>query len=195
MKFIATRLPGAFIVEPERCEDSRGFFVRTWCQREFESHGLESRLVQCSESFSPKKGTLRGMHFQAAPHQETKLVRCIAGAIYDVIIDLRPHSPTFRQHLAVVLTASDGRALYVPKGFAHGHQTLEDRAVVSYQMSEFHCTECARGVRWNDPAFRLPWPEAHSVISERDMSYPDFTLSAVTSAPACANERLPVFTR
>jgi len=195
MKVIATWLGGAFIIEPERHEDDRGFFARTWCQREFESHGLESRLVQCSESLSRKKGTLRGMHYQAFPHEETKLVRCTSGSIYDVIIDLRPHSPTFRLFLAVVLTAEDRRALYFPKGFAHGFQTLEDNTVVSYQMSEFHCSGCARGVRWNDPAFGLSWPQAERTMAERDATYPDFTLAALTAPSACANEQSAGCTR
>ena len=174
MIFVPTALPGAFVVEPERREDPRGFFARTWCAREFEAHGLNPRLCQCSVSFNKRKGTLRGMHYQAAPHQEAKLVRCTMGAIHDVIIDLRPASPAFKQHVAVVLTAENRRMLYVPEGFAHGFQTLADDTEVFYQMSEFHSPGHARGVRWDDPAFGLVWPPDDRIIIDRDRSYPDF---------------------
>ena len=173
--FSETPLKGAFILEPERFEDSRGFFSRTWCQREFEAHGLNPRLVQCSISFNRKKGTLRGMHYQVAPREEAKLVRCTMGAIYDVIIDLRRDYPTFKQHFSVILSAENRKMLYVPEGFAHGFLTLEDNTEVFYQMSEFYSEEHARGVRWNDPAFGIEWPFIPSVISERDQSYSDFT--------------------
>jgi dTDP-4-dehydrorhamnose 3,5-epimerase len=176
MVFIETKLVGAFIIQAEKKEDHRGFFARTWCQREFEAHGLESRLVQSSVSLSRKKGTLRGMHYQIPPYEETKLVRCLSGAIYDTIIDLRPLSSTFKQHLSVVLSAENYQMLYVPKGFAHGLQTLQDNTEVLYQMSEFYSPEHARGVRWNDPAFGIQWPEAERTITERDHSYPDFEL-------------------
>jgi dTDP-4-dehydrorhamnose 3,5-epimerase len=175
--FTETDLSGAFIIEPELVEDERGFFVRTWCQREFERQGLSSKLVQCNISFNKKKGTLRGMHFQTAPHQEVKLVRCSQGAIYDVVVDLRSESSTFKGWTAVELTAQNRRQLYIPPGFAHGFQTLEDETEIFYQMSEFHEPSSARGVRWNDPAFGIKWPKADSrILSPRDQSYPDFTL-------------------
>jgi dTDP-4-dehydrorhamnose 3,5-epimerase len=174
MRFLETALQGAFIIELDRQEDERGFFARTWCQREFIAHGLNPRLVQCNVSFNRRRGTLRGMHYQVAPYAEAKLVRCTRGAIYDVIIDLRPDSPTFTQWIAVELTADNHRMLYIPEQFAHGFQTLEDNTEVFYQMSEFYAPECARGVRWNDPAFAIAWPPAERIISERDRHYPDF---------------------
>ncbi len=176
MIFIETRLKGAFIIEPELMEDERGFFARTWCREEFEAHGISARLVQCNISFNRKKGILRGMHYQVAPHEEAKLVRCTMGAIYDCIIDLRIDSPTFKQWEAVELTAGNRRMLYIPEGFAHGFQTLEDDTEVFYQMSEFHHPECARGIRWDDPAFGITWPEGEPVVSERDQQYSDFIL-------------------
>ena len=177
MIFIETQLKGAFIIKPERLEDERGFFARTWCQREFEAHGLNSRLVQCNISFNKKAGTLRGMHYQAAPYEEAKLVRCTQGAIYDAIIDLRPESPTFKQYTAIVLTAQNRQMLYVPEGFAHGFLTLEDHTEVFYQMSEFYAPEYARGIRWNDPAFNIQWPADVQIISDRDQNLPDFERS------------------
>ncbi|MDQ3604623.1 MAG: dTDP-4-dehydrorhamnose 3,5-epimerase [Gemmatimonadota bacterium] len=174
MIFTGTRLQGAFIIEPERIGDERGFFARTWCEREFRMHGLNPRLVQCNVSFNRKKGTLRGMHYQAEPHGEAKLVRCTMGSIYDVIIDTRPESSTFRQWIAVELTAENRKMLYVPEGFAHGFQSLEDETEVFYQMSEFYVADSAHGVRWDDPAIGIKWPEAERIISERDAGYPDF---------------------
>ena len=174
MIFAETKLKGAFIVEVEKHADERGFFARTWCQDEFTMRGLNPRLVQCSISFSRKVGTLRGMHYQSEPYGEVKLVRCTQGAVYDVIVDLRPDSATFKQWIAVELTAENHRTLYVPAKFAHGFQTLEDNTEVSYQMSEFHAPESARGVRWDDPAFAIRWPEGPRILSERDKSYPDF---------------------
>ena len=174
MIFTETNLKGAFVIEAELKEDDRGFLARSWCQREFQRQGLNPQLVQCNISFNKRKGTLRGMHFQSAPHQEAKLVRCSHGAIYDVIIDLRPQSPTFKRHFAISLTSLNRLMLYVPEDFAHGFLTLEDSTEVFYQMSEFFCAESARGIRWNDPAFGIPWPTSISVISERDRSYPDF---------------------
>jgi dTDP-4-dehydrorhamnose 3,5-epimerase len=173
MIFTGTPLPGAWLIDPERLDDHRGFFARTWCQREFESHGLNGRLVQCNVSFNKRRGTLRGMHYQADPHQEDKLVRCTSGSVYDAIIDLRRTSPTFLRHFAVVLTAESRRMLYVPQGVAHGFQTLADDTEVFYQMSEFHVPEAARGVRWNDPAFGIRWPIPEPILSERDRAYPD----------------------
>ncbi len=174
MIFLETRLKGAFIIDPERLEDDRGFFARTWCQGEFEAHGLDLRLVQCNISFNRRKGTLRGMHYQAAPHTEAKLVRCTMGVIYDVIVDLRPGSPTFTQWAAVDLTAENRRMLYIPEGLAHGFQTLADNTEVFYQISEFYHPESARGVRWDDPAFCIEWPIAERIISDRDRKYPYF---------------------
>jgi len=176
MRFYETQIKGAFLIEPEKNKDERGFFARVWCQRDFEEHGLNPRLVQCSISFNKKKGTLRGMHYQAVPFAEAKLVRCTRQSIYDVIVDLRPESLTFKQHLAVVLSAENHKMLYVPEGCAHGFQTLEDNAEVFYQMSEFYSPEHCRGVRWNDPAFGIVWPIADPIMLQRDKSYPDFVL-------------------
>jgi len=176
MIFKETTLKGAFIIEPELLEDERGFFARSWCQKEFEAHELNPRLVQCNISFNTRKRTLRGMHFQIAPHEEAKLVRCTMGAIYDVIIDLRPDSPSFKKHLGVTLNPENRTMLYIPEGFAHGFLTLENDTEVFYQMSEFYAPDFARGVRWNDPAFGIQWPGEVKVISERDNTYPDFTL-------------------
>jgi len=174
--FEETSLSGAFIIEPERLEDERGFFARTWCRRELEEHGLDTRLAQCSISFNQKKGTLRGMHYQEAPHEEVKLVRCTRGSILDIIVDLRPESPTYRDHLSVELSENNRRILYIPAQFAHGFLTLEDGAEVFYQMSEFYAPEAARGFRWNDPAFEIRLPIEVAVISGRDQTYPDVSL-------------------
>lgn len=174
MLFTETCLKGAFLIEPERHEDERGFFARTWCRHEFAAHGLNAELVQCNVSYNRRKGTLRGMHYQRAPYAEAKLVRCTRGAIYDVIIDLRPDSPTRLQWLAVRLTAEDGRMLTIPEGFAHGFQTLEDDTEVFYQMSAFYAPEAAAGIRWNDPYFGISWPLADPILSEKDRAYPDF---------------------
>ncbi|NOR48471.1 MAG: dTDP-4-dehydrorhamnose 3,5-epimerase [Methanosarcinaceae archaeon] len=172
MKFIETRLKGAFIIEPDRLEDERGFFARTFCQKEFEAHGLNPRMVQCNISYNKHKGTLRGMHYQAAPMAEAKLVRCTRGAIYDVIIDLRPESPTYCQWLAEELNAENSKMIYIPEGFSHGFQTLEDDTEVFYQMSEFYSPEHTRGVRWDDPVFGVEWPLNAKIISEKDKNYP-----------------------
>ncbi len=174
MIFSETGLKGAFLIEPERKEDPRGFFARTWDQEEFESHGLNFRLVQCSLSFNKKKGTLRGMHYQVAPFEEAKLVRCTMGEIFDVIIDLRPHSSTFKKHLSVILNDENRMMLYIPEGFAHGFQTLADNTEIFYQMSQFFSPGHSSGVRWNDPAFGIQWPPGERIILERDMNYPDF---------------------
>jgi dTDP-4-dehydrorhamnose 3,5-epimerase len=172
--FSETPLGGAFVIAPERLEDSRGFFARTWCEREMEEHGIESQLVQCSVSFNKVRGTLRGMHLQTAPHEETKIVRCTKGAIFDVIVDLRHESPTFKRHFEVTLSEDNYKMLYVPKGLAHGFLTLEDNTEVFYQMSEFYSSEHARGVRWNDPSFKINWPFSPSVMSDQDRNYDDF---------------------
>ena len=174
MKFTETKLGGVFVVELEALEDERGFFARSWCAREFEAQGLQRHFVQSNISFNKKKGTLRGMHYQADPRQEVKLVRCTRGAIYDVVIDLRPDSPTFTKWISITLTEDNHMSAYIPEGFAHGFQSLEDCTEVFYQMSEFFAPECARGVRWNDPAFGIKWPPGERTISKKDQEYPDF---------------------
>ena len=175
MRFQETRLQGAFIIEPERNEDERGFFARVFCVEEFGAHGLETNLVQCSISYNKQRSTLRGLHYQVAPHEEVRLVRCTMGAVYDVVLDLRPPSSTFKQWIAAELTSENRRILYVPKGFAHGFLTLEDNCEVFYQMSEFYYNENAQGVRWDDPAFGIQWPGPVQLISERDRSFKDFS--------------------
>ena len=180
MIFTRTKLESAMIIEPDRLGDERGFFARTWCKREFEAHGLNSNLVQCSISFNKKKGTLRGMHYQARPYEEAKLVRCTAGAIYDVIIDLSPDSKTFMQWLAVELTSENRKMLYIPECFAHGFQTLVDNTEIFYQMTQFYVPESARGIRWNDPHFNIVWPDDQRTISASDRSFPDFDTSQFT---------------
>ena len=175
--FSPTKLEGAFIIQPEKMEDSRGFFCRIWCQEDFKARGLNPSLAQCSISFNPSTGTLRGMHYQVPPHEEVKLVRCTQGAIFDVIIDLRPKSPTFKQWVAETLTCNNYKIMYVPKGFAHGFQTLAPNTEVFYQMSDAHASKSARGIRWNDPIFGITWPKTHSrIISSRDNEYPDCVL-------------------
>jgi dTDP-4-dehydrorhamnose 3,5-epimerase len=173
--FVETKLKGVYIIEVEKMEDERGFFARTFCQDEFEAHGLNPRAAQCSTSFNKRKGTLRGLHYQVAPYGEVKMVRCTAGAIYDVVVDLRPDSPTYKQWMAVELSEDNRRALYIPTGCAHGFQTLEDNSEVFYQMSEIYHPECARGLRWNDPAIGIEWPSDTRTISKRDSLYPDFS--------------------
>jgi len=172
--FTETKLAGAFVIEPERRADKRGFFARTYCRQEFEEHGLNPDVVQCNVSFNKRKGTLRGMHYQAAPFAEVKLVRCTSGSIYDVIIDLRPASATFKQYFAAELSAENRRMLYIPEDFAHGFQTLQDDTEVFYQMAQGYSAEHARGVRWNDPAFGIEWPKDERIIIQRDQNYPDF---------------------
>ena len=178
MSFIATKLPGAFVIEPTRFEDERGFLARAWSVREFAAHELEAPFAECNISFNRRKGTLRGMHFQRAPHAQAKLVRCTRGALYDVIIDLRVDSPTFKEWIGVELTEENRLMLYVPEGFAHGFQTLVNNTELYYQMSNVYVPEAADGVRWNDPAFRIEWPDnddAERIIIARDQQYPDFT--------------------
>ena len=174
MIFQGTKIAGVFEIEVERKSDERGFFARSWCRQEFETHGLISDLAQCSVSFNLHKGTLRGMHYQAASHAEAKLIRCTRGSIVDVAVDLRPTSKTFKEWASATLTSENHRMLYVPKGCAHGFLTLEDNCEVFYQISEFYAPEAGRGVRWNDPAFGILWPGEVKVISPRDASYPDF---------------------
>ncbi|MCA1627005.1 MAG: dTDP-4-dehydrorhamnose 3,5-epimerase [Acidobacteria bacterium] len=178
MVFRETKLAGAFVIEQELFEDERGFFARSWSEREFAAQGLATRLAECNISFNKQRGTLRGMHFQREPHAQAKLVRCTAGAIYDVIIDLRPESPTCKQWIGVELTARNRRMLYVPEGFAHGFQTLEDETEIFYQMSDVYAPEAGGGVRWDDPAFGIVWlppDEDGRIINARDREYPDFT--------------------
>lgn len=181
MKIVETSLTGVFVIEPDRHCDERGFFARTFCAEEFARNGLEIRIAQCSVSFNPKCGTLRGMHLQIAPHEEVKLIRCTRGAVYDVAVDLRRDSLTLGRWHAVELSAQNGRQFYLPKGIAHGFLTLEDDTEVSYQISGSWHPECARGVRWDDPAVGIHWPFAPTVISTRDASFP--FLPAVSNLP------------
>lgn len=174
MIFLETKLKGAFEIDVEPRTDERGFFARTWCETEFKSYQLNPKVVQCNVSFNSRTGTLRGMHYQDWPHPEAKLVRCTRGALYDVILDLRIGSPTFKEWVGVVLTAENRKMLYVPEGCAHGFLTLENDTEVHYQMSEFYYPELARGVRWDDPAFQIVWPREVTVISDRDRTYPEF---------------------
>ncbi len=174
MIFRESKLAGVWVVELERLEDERGFFARSFCRNEFEEHGLDFELAQCSISFSREEATLRGLHYQDAPHEEHKLVRCTRGAIWDVVVDLRPDSDTFKGWSAAVLSAENRLALYVPKGLAHGFLTLEAESEVFYQMSEFFHPESARGLRWDDPAFGIDWPRSPAVISDKDLSHPPF---------------------
>ena len=176
MKFTETKLKGAYIIELEKLQDERGYFARTWCRKEFLDHGLDVDLVQCNVSQNPKKGTLRGMHYQDPPHAETKLVRCTRGAIFDAIVDLRPDSETFLEWIAAELTADNGKMMYIPKGFAHGFQTLEENSMVYYQVSEFYAREDCRGVRWNEPRLSIPWPHEVAVISPQDLGWGDLNL-------------------
>lgn len=170
MQFYETKLKGSFVIEIDRLEDERGFFARSFCKDEFRAHGLCEVFVQCNVSFNKKRGTLRGMHYQISPFEEAKLIRCTRGAIYDVVLDLRSESPTFREWVGVELTADSYRMVYIPQGCAHGLQTFVNDTEVFYQMSEFYHPECARGVRWNDPQFGIIWPLEISIISERDNS-------------------------
>jgi len=171
MKFTETSLKGAFIIDPEPVYDERGMFARTWCQEEFEAQGLKVTWVQNNVSLNYKRGTIRGMHYQTPPNEEVKLVRCIRGSIYDVIVDLRPDSPTFCQYTAVILSAENCRALYIPQSFAHGFQTLSDDSEVFYHMSAFYESSSARGFRWDDPIVSISWPEPLTVISDKDRSW------------------------
>jgi dTDP-4-dehydrorhamnose 3,5-epimerase len=175
MKFEETSLPGVFVIELERREDERGWFARGWCREEFAAHGLPVELTQCNLSHNTKRGTLRGMHWQAAPNAEAKLVRCVAGAAHDVALDLRPQSPAYLKSFATELSVANGRAVFLPEGVAHGFQSLADDTTLFYQMSESYFPEAARGARWNDPAFAIDWPIKNPIMSERDRSFPDFT--------------------
>ena len=174
MNFTPTKLDGATIVELKELCDERGFFARSWCQKEFQEHGLSANVVQANISYNKLKGTLRGMHYQVGPYEESKLVRCTQGAIYDVIIDLRQGSPTFKQWLGVELSAANHRMLFVPEGFAHGFVSLTDESEVTYQVTQFYHPASERGVRYNDPSFGVVWPIPVAVISEKDRSWPDY---------------------
>jgi dTDP-4-dehydrorhamnose 3,5-epimerase len=165
---------GVFRIEMERLTDDRGYFARTWSSRDAEERGLNTRIAQCNVSYNRRRATLRGMHFQIAPHQEAKLVRCVRGALIDVILDLRPDSPTYKKWEAFELTQENGAAVYIPEGCAHGFQTLVDDTEVHYQISEYYAPDSARGVRWNDPAFAIVWPLPNPILSPRDAAYPDF---------------------
>jgi len=171
MIFTETRLEGAFVIDVERREDPRGFFARAFCQQEFEAHGLKASIAQTNVAFNHQKGTLRGMHFQFPPAAETKLVRCTRGAILDIIVDLRPESPTYLEHIAVELTEDNHRALYVPERFAHGYQVLRDKTETSYQVGEFYTPGAEGGLLYHDPRLRLQWPLSVAVISDKDQSW------------------------
>jgi dTDP-4-dehydrorhamnose 3,5-epimerase len=185
VRFVPTRLEGAYVVEPEPHRDERGLFARSWDRDEFAGHGLATEVVQCSFSRNTRAGTLRGLHFQTAPHEEVKLVRCTAGSIFDVIVDLREGSPTHGEWVGIRLDAERGNALYVPKGVAHGFQTLVDGAEVFYMMAHPYVPEAAAGVRWDDPAFEIEWPPAERrTIGERDLSWPDYRPGSLRSLGA-----------
>ncbi|GKU76794.1 dTDP-4-dehydrorhamnose 3,5-epimerase [Paenibacillus sp. L3-i20] len=172
MKFIETNLKGCFIVELEPIMDERGYFARSWCSEEFAAYGLQTSFVQSNISYNERKGTLRGMHYQAYPHEESKLVRCTRGAIYDVVIDLRVDSPTHKEWFGLELTENNGTMLYIPQGLAHGFQTLSHHTEVSYQMGHFFHPASSRGIRWDDPLFNIQWPyEESRIISDKDLGY------------------------
>jgi dTDP-4-dehydrorhamnose 3,5-epimerase len=174
MIFTETKLKGAYVIELEKREDERGFFARFYCEREYDAHGLSTHFVQINNSLAVHKGTLRGMHYQLPPKAETKVVRCLRGALWDCIIDLRPDSPTFGQHHAAEPTADNRTMFYVPKGFAHGFVTLQDDTEALYLVDEFYAPERERGIRFDDPRFRIEWPLSPSVISDKDRAHPDF---------------------
>jgi dTDP-4-dehydrorhamnose 3,5-epimerase len=176
MIFTETQIKGVYLIEPELIPDDRGFFARSFCKDEFQQLGLETDIVQCNISYNKKKGTLRGMHYQIPPFEEAKIVSCTKGSIYDVVVDLRKDSPTYLHWHAEELSSDSFRMLYIPKGCAHGFQTLEDNCIVYYQMGEYYYPECARGVRWNDPALGIVWPVPAGIISVKDKRYEDLKL-------------------
>ena len=177
MIFTETKIKGVYIIGPELLTDERGFFARSFCKEEFQKHGLDTDIVQCNISYNKKKGTLRGMHYQVPPFEEAKIVSCTKGSIYDVVVDLRKESLTYCQWVSTELSEKNFKMMYIPKGCAHGFQTLEDEAIVYYQMTEFFHPECARGVQWDDPVFKIDWSINQMVIvSEKDQKYPDFVL-------------------
>lgn len=177
MHFTKTPLEGAYVIDLDKKGDERGFFARFYCTKEFKEKGLENNFVQVNNSLSGHAGTLRGLHYQLAPKGETKLVRCVRGSLYDVILDVRPGSPTFGHSFGCELTAENRRMMYVPKGFAHGFLTLQDDTEVIYLVSEFYSPEHERGVRWNDPKFSIAWPKTPKIISDKDRQYPDYKQS------------------
>lgn len=174
MLFKETTLKDSYVIEPQIHKDQRGLFFRTFCEKEFESKNLSSHFPQCSISVNPLKGTIRGMHYQVTPYEEAKLVRCIKGSIYDVILDLRTDSPSYMKFFSIELSEYNNYALYIPKGFAHGFQTLEDNSILYYHISEFYNDNASKGIRYNDPIFNITWPLEISIISERDKNYEDF---------------------
>jgi dTDP-4-dehydrorhamnose 3,5-epimerase len=175
MVFKETRLKGAFIIELEKIVDDRGFFSRAWCQKEFKAHGLNPNVVQCNLSFNTSKGTLRGMHYQIAPHEEAKIIRCTRGKVYDVIIDLRPQSPTYLRWAGFELSSENRKMLYVPESFAHGYLTLADNTELFYQVSRFYSPESECGIRWNERAVNIKWPRTNGlIITDKDKNWPDF---------------------
>jgi len=176
MVFKETGLKGAYVIEPQKYEDERGYFARVFCENEFESHGIKLNMVQSNVAFSHKQSTIRGLHYQILPHAEIKLIRCIRGSIFDVMIDLRPDSSTYKQWYGIELNSKNGQMLLVPENFAHGYQSLVDDTEVFYQVSQFYVPDAERGIRWDDPAFNIPWPERiHPIISEKDKGWPDFS--------------------
>jgi dTDP-4-dehydrorhamnose 3,5-epimerase len=175
MVFKETRLKNAFIIELEKIVDDRGFFSRAWCQKEFNANGLNANIVQCNLAFNNRKGTLRGMHYQIAPHEEAKIVRCTRGKLYDVIVDLRPKSPTYLQWIGVELSSENRKMLYVPENFAHGYLTLTDNTELFYQVSDFYSPESESGIRWNDRTVNIKWPQTNDLImTDKDKNWPDF---------------------
>ncbi len=175
MIFTETKFKGVYIIEIEKIEDERGFFSRLWCQREFSQRGLNANFVQGNLAYNHKKATVRGMHYQTPPYQEVKLIRCTKGSLYDVIIDLRPNSETYLQWFSIILSDSDYKQLYIPEGFAHGYQTLTDNVEMRYGVTQFYTPEAERGIRWNDPLFKIDWPyKDNIIISEKDKNWPDF---------------------
>ncbi len=177
MIFTETKLKGAFIIEIKKLEDERGFFGRAWCHNEFKEHGLNPNICQINTSYTKKKGTIRGLHYQVDPYQETKFIRCTRGRIFDVIIDLRPGSPTFMQWIGNELSSDSYKMVYVPEYFAHGILSLEDNSEVYYPVSQFYTPGAERGIRWNDPAFNIQWPVKVEIVSEKDNSHPDFDIN------------------
>lgn len=191
MRFRETTLPGAWLIESEPVADERGYFARAWCARELKAHGLADSFAQSSVSFNRRRGTLRGLHYQAAPHEEAKLVRCTQGTVYDVIVDLRAESPTLGAWYGVELSAANGRTLYVPPGCAHGFETLTDDAELLYHISVEYRPDAARGVRWDDPTLAIDWPLPDPILSERDRALPCFAALRPTAAPAAARAAHP----
>ena len=175
MKFTETKISGVFVIELECQEDDRGWFARAWCREDFAAHGLPTDLAQTNLSHNTQRSTVRGMHFQTAPNAEVKLIRCVAGVVHDIALDLRPESPTFKQSVATELSADNGLAMFLPEGIAHGFQTLTDNATLFYQMNTPYASESASGVRWDDAAFQIEWPIAEAIVCERDAAFPDFT--------------------